>query len=108
MCGIVGIYRRAGGSVETDELARLRDTMRHRGPDDEGLWIRQPRTDVGFGHRRLSIVDLSEHGRQPMFNEDGSVVVTFNGEIYNHEALRNELERRGHVFTSRCDAEVLV
>jgi asparagine synthase (glutamine-hydrolysing) len=82
--------------------------MTHRGPDAEGLWVRQPAPDVGFGHRRLSIVDLSEHGRQPMFNEDGTVVVTFNGEIYNHELLRADLERRGHRFKSRCDTEVLV
>lgn len=82
--------------------------MSHRGPDDEGLWLREPTPDVGFGHRRLSIVDLTAAGRQPMRNEDGSVVVTFNGEVYNHELLREGLERRGHRFGSRCDAEVLV
>jgi asparagine synthase (glutamine-hydrolysing) len=108
MCGIVGVYRRDGRPVEARELSRLRDTMRHRGPDADGLWLREPVADVGFGHRRLSIVDLSEHGRQPMFNEDGSVVVTFNGEIYNHEQLRAELEGKGHRFASRCDTEVLV
>lgn len=108
MCGIVGIYRRRGGSVAADEIARLRDTMTHRGPDDEGLWLRDPISDVGFGHRRLAIVDLTSAGRQPMTNEDGSVVVTFNGELYNHELLRGELERRGHRFKSRCDTEVLV
>jgi asparagine synthase (glutamine-hydrolysing) len=108
MCGIVGIYRRDGSRVDHEELARLRDTMSHRGPDDAGLWIQDPDRQVGFGHRRLSIVDLSEHGHQPMLNEDGSVVVTFNGEIYNHEALRSELEAQGHRFASHCDAEVLV
>jgi len=102
------MYRRDGRSVDREELARLRDTMVHRGPDDDGLWLREPVADVGFGHRRLSIVDLTEHGHQPMFNEDGSVAVTFNGEIYNHEALRAELEQRGHRFSSRCDTEVLV
>jgi asparagine synthase (glutamine-hydrolysing) len=108
MCGIVGVYRRDGQRVDGEELARLRDTMTHRGPDDHGLWVREPAADVGFGHRRLSIVDLSDHGRQPMFSEDGSVAVTFNGEIYNHELLRVELERAGHRFQSRCDTEVLV
>jgi asparagine synthase (glutamine-hydrolysing) len=108
VCGIVGIYRRDGAKVDEAELVRLRDTMTHRGPDADGLWVRDGAADVGFGHRRLSIVDLSEHGRQPMFNEDGTVVVTFNGEIYNHEALRAELVARGHRFKSACDTEVLV
>jgi len=85
----------------------MRDTMRHRGPDDEGLW-RSVDGRVGLGHRRLAIIDLTEAGRGPMSNEDGSVHVTFNGEIYNHAVLRAELERRGHVFRSRCDTEVLV
>jgi asparagine synthase (glutamine-hydrolysing) len=108
VCGIVGIYRRDGREVASAELIELRDTMTHRGPDADGLWIRGDAPDVGFGHRRLSIVDLTEHGRQPMFNEDGTVAVTFNGEIYNHEMLRSELARRGHRFQSRCDTEVLV
>src|SRR5688572_9723080 len=85
----------------------MRDAMTHRGPDDEGLWSR-PERDLVLGHRRLSIVDLSASGRQPMQNEDGSVRVTYNGEIYNHAALREGLERRGHRFRSRCDTEVLV
>lgn len=108
MCGIVGAFGRRGRRFEADEIAALRDAMIHRGPDDEGLWLREPVADVGFGHRRLSIVDLTEAGRQPMFNEDGTVAVTFNGEIYNHELLRAELERRGHRFASHCDSEVLV
>jgi asparagine synthase (glutamine-hydrolysing) len=85
----------------------MRDTMRHRGPDDEGLW-RNERGDVVLGHRRLAIIDLSPAGRAPMGNEDGTVQVTFNGEIYNHVALREDLERRGHAFRSHCDTEVLV
>ncbi len=107
MCGIVGAFGRRGRTFAAEELARLRDTMTHRGPDDDGLWLREP-ADVGFGHRRLSIVDLSRAGRQPMANEDGSVSVTFNGEIYNHEQLRAELERDGHRFRSPRDTEVLV
>jgi asparagine synthase (glutamine-hydrolysing) len=108
MCGIVGVYRRQGAPLDRATVAELRDTMTHRGPDDQGLWIREPAEDVAFGHRRLAIVDLSDAGRQPMANEDGSVVVAFNGEIYNHALLRPELERRGHHFRSRCDTEVLV
>src|SRR5436190_18484378 len=108
MCGIVGVFHRDGRPADAERLTELRDSMTHRGPDAEGLWVREPTRDVGFGHRRLAIVDLSDAGRQPMTNEDGSVVVTFNGEIYNHELLRSELERSGHRFRSRCDAEVLV
>ena len=107
MCGIVGVWHRDRRPVDAALLERQRDAMRHRGPDDDGTWI-APGGDVGLGHRRLAIVDLSAAGRQPMGNEDGSVQVTFNGEIYNHEALRADLERRGHRFRSRCDTEVLV
>jgi asparagine synthase (glutamine-hydrolysing) len=108
MCGILGVLSREGEQLASEQLERMRDTMVHRGPDDHGLWLRDPGRDVGLAHRRLAIVDLSEAGRQPMSNEDGTVHVTFNGEIYNHEALRTELEAAGHVFRSRCDAEVLV
>ena len=108
MCGIVGVYRRDGTRLDRGMVAELRDTMTHRGPDDQGLWLRDPAADVAFGHRRLSIVDLSDAGHQPMGNEDGSVVVAFNGEIYNHGLLRPELERKGHRLRSRCDTEVLV
>ena len=108
MCGINGVWSRVGEAVDPDEVARLRDTMRHRGPDGEGLWRRPGRGDVVLGHRRLAIVDLTDAGLQPMANEDGTVQVTFNGEIYNHAELRAGLEARGHRFRSRCDAEVLV
>jgi asparagine synthase (glutamine-hydrolysing) len=108
MCGIVGVFDRKGGSVDQGRVAAMRDAMRHRGPDDEGLWA-APTEDVVLGHRRLAIVDLSPLGRNPMGNEDGRVQVTFNGEIYNHAALRKELEARGHTFrTDHCDTEVLV
>ena len=79
--------------------------MRHRGPDDQGTWHEGP---VGLGHQRLSIIDLSELGKNPMPNEDQSVWVVFNGEIYNHLELRRELESQGHHFRSRTDTEVLV
>src|SRR5918992_1036820 len=104
MCGIVGLIYRDGTRVDVDRLAAMRDTMSHRGPDDKGMWISDDGR-VGLGHRRLSIVDLSPAGRNPMGNEDGTVQVTFNGEIYNHADLRRELARRGHRFRSRCDTE---
>jgi asparagine synthase (glutamine-hydrolysing) len=108
MCGIVGVLDRKGGDVDAARVAAMRDAMRHRGPDDEGLW-RNPKGDVVLAHRRLAIVDLSPLGRNPMGNEDGSVQVTYNGEIYNHAALRAELEAKGHSFrTDHCDTEVLV
>jgi asparagine synthase (glutamine-hydrolysing) len=107
MCGIAGVFDRTGAAVDAAEVIAMRDAVRHRGPDDEGVWHR-PQGDVALGHRRLAIVDLTPAGRGPMANEDGSVLVTFNGEIYNHEALRDQLLRRGHEFVSRCDTEVLV
>jgi asparagine synthase (glutamine-hydrolysing) len=85
----------------------MRDAMIHRGPDDEGLWQAADHR-VALAHRRLSIVDLSAAGRQPMTNEDGRVWLTFNGEIYNHQELRASLIAAGHVFRSRCDAEVVI
>jgi asparagine synthase (glutamine-hydrolysing) len=108
MCGILGVFGRDGTPLDRGRIERMRDTMVHRGPDDSGLWLRDPARDVALAHRRLSIVDLSDAGRQPMVNEDGRIQVTFNGEIYNHEALREDLRARGHVFRSHCDAEVLV
>jgi asparagine synthase (glutamine-hydrolysing) len=107
VCGIVGLVARDGGRIELDRVVAMRDAMRHRGPDDEGVW-RSADGRAALGHRRLAIVDLSEAGRAPMSNEDNSVHVTFNGEIYNHGRLRAELEERGHAFRSRCDTEVLV
>ncbi len=109
MCGILGIYNygNAAVPVTSDLLVRLRDTMQHRGPDDAGWWARRD-GKVGLAHRRLSIVDLSADGRQPMANEDGTVLVTFNGEIYNHRDLRKPLERQGHRFRSRSDTEAIV
>jgi asparagine synthase (glutamine-hydrolysing) len=107
MCGIVGVIGRNGARVDPGQVAAMRDTMRHRGPDDEGLWQSEDGRVV-LGHRRLAIIDLSPAGRAPMGNEDGSVQVTFNGEIYNHTALREELRARGHALRSHCDTEVLV
>ena len=109
MCGICGVFEFGANQrpVEETTLIRMRDTMTHRGPDDAGTYI-SPDGRVGLGHRRLSIVDLSPAGRQPMSNEDGSVWITFNGEIYNHARLRVDLERKGHTYRSRTDTETLV
>jgi len=105
MCGIVGIFD-TNGQTEIDRklLHAMNESQFHRGPDAGGVHI-EP--GVGFGHRRLSIIDLSS-GKQPMFNEDGSVVVTFNGEIYNFPELSEELKRCGHTFQTHSDTEVIV
>jgi asparagine synthase (glutamine-hydrolysing) len=105
MCGVAGIWDRAGGRAPTRrELAAMAASIRHRGPDGYGLYLDGP---LGFAHARLSIIDV-EGGNQPMPNEDGGVWVVYNGEIYNHPDLREELQRRGHRFRTRCDTEVLV
>jgi asparagine synthase (glutamine-hydrolysing) len=106
MCGIVGQVERRGG-VDPVHLAAMRDALEHRGPDDADSWI-SPDGHVGLGHRRLTIVDLSSAGRQPMPSEDERLWLTLNGEIYNHRALRRELEGRGHCFRSHSDAEVVL
>lgn len=109
MCGIAGIVDRGAG-FGADELARIatamRDTMVYRGPDDAGVWV-DPHARCALAHRRLSIIDLSAGARQPLGNEDGSVQVTFNGEIYNYVDLRRRLEGQGHRFRTRSDTEVL-
>ncbi len=105
MCGIVGIMDARGTRpIDGQLLAHMNDSQRHRGPDDSGLHIAP---GVGLGHRRLSIIDLAS-GHQPLFNEDGSVAVVYNGEIYNFQALAEELIAAGHQFKTRCDTEVIV
>lgn len=106
MCGICGIlHLDPNQPVSPDTLRRMNTVIRHRGPDDEGVWTRG---NVGFGHTRLSIIDLSPHGRQPMCNEDETVWITFNGEIYNFVSLREHLIKKGHKFRSRTDTEVII
>src|SRR6476620_7449596 len=109
MCGIAGIYayHYAANSVDRAELQRIRDHMAVRGPDGLGEWYSADRR-VGFGHRRLSVIDLSERGAQPMQSADGRLVVIFNGEIYNYRALRSGLETHGHCFRTQSDTEVLL
>ena len=105
MCGIVGIMDVAAArAIDRDLVSRMNETQHHRGPDEGGLHV-EP--GLGLGHRRLSIIDLST-GQQPLYNEDGSVVVVFNGEIYNYRELIPELTRLGHVFRTRSDTEVIV
>lgn len=109
MCGIVGIYAHhdSAPAVDREELLRIRDHMLRRGPDGEGLWLAESRR-IGFGHRRLAIIDLSPGGAQPMHSADGRYVITFNGEIYNYRELRRELEGRGIAFRTQSDTEVLL
>jgi len=106
MCGINGIAfsNRSGRSVESDLLTQMRDIIFHRGPDDGGLFIDK---NIGLGHRRLSIVDVSA-GHQPMANEDNSIHIVYNGEIYNHTDYREELESRGHRYRTHCDTETII
>jgi len=105
MCGIVGVFDLSGKSPISEKiLAAMNNSQRHRGPDEGNL---HTEPGLGFGHRRLSIIDIAS-GQQPLFNEDGSVVVTYNGEIYNYRALASELQGLGHVFRSHCDTEVIV
>jgi asparagine synthase (glutamine-hydrolysing) len=106
MCGIVGIMD-SRPVADADLLATMRDTMRHRGPDDAGLWW-DGRRQVGLAHRRLSIIDLSPGGHQPMTDESGQLVLVYNGEIYNYRQLREELTAKGHQFRSASDTEVIL
>jgi asparagine synthase (glutamine-hydrolysing) len=109
MCGIAGIYayRSTARATDRDELVRMRDYMASRGPDGSGEW-HSVDGRVGLGHRRLSIIDLSSRGAQPMQTANGRLVVTFNGEIYNYCALRSRLEAKGYAFRSNSDTEVLL
>ncbi len=109
MCGICGIFNYANTNFKLtqDLIISMRDTMSHRGPDDAGVYL-SPDRKVGLGHRRLSIIDLSPVGRQPMCNEDGSLWITYNGEIYNHQKLRESLEAKGHLYKSRTDTETIL
>ncbi|MBM3211593.1 asparagine synthase (glutamine-hydrolyzing), partial [Candidatus Poribacteria bacterium] len=106
MCGIVGIYTKSG-YVNEELLIQMRDLMSHRGPDDAGLYISQERK-LGLGHRRLSILDLSSAGKQPMSDDSGKIWITYNGEIYNFRELRYDLEKKGYKFRSQTDTEVII
>jgi asparagine synthase (glutamine-hydrolysing) len=106
MCGIVGkLNFDRQRPIEADLIGRMMGVIAHRGPDGDGKYVSGP---IGLGHRRLSIIDLSASGSQPMSNEDGSVWIVFNGEIYNFHSLRDSLVRRGHTFRSMTDTEVII
>ena len=105
MCGIAGIYNFGSSqAVEGRLISKMCGVLVHRGPDDEGIYCKD---NIGLGHRRLSIIDLVG-GHQPMANEDGSVWIVFNGEIYNFIELKEELLRKGHVFKTHCDTETII
>ena len=105
MCGIAGILNLDGAPASSVLLRRMTDAIAHRGPDGEGQYVDGP---LGLGHRRLAILDLSPAGRQPMATADGRYVISYNGEIYNFQELRAELQALGHRFRSRTDTEVLL
>ena len=105
MCGICGKFNfDRDNRVSPDVVKAMADMIQHRGPDDEGFFVSGP---IGLGFRRLSIIDL-QTGHQPLSNEDGSVWIVFNGEIYNYQELRTFLLGRGHIFKTQTDTEVIV
>src|SRR5688572_16682605 len=104
MCGIVGVFYKEA-ACEPARLTAMRDVIEHRGPDDAGSFIDGP---LGLGHRRLSIIDLSPAGHQPMFSADGRYVICYNGEVYNYGELKRELEAQGVQFRSTSDTEVIL
>jgi asparagine synthase (glutamine-hydrolysing) len=110
MCGIAGFLdtSRSNSNEQLTLIARrMATSLRHRGPEDEGVWV-DPATGIAFGHRRLSIIDLSPMGHQPMHSASGRYVITFNGEIYNFKALRQELEQLGETFRGHSDTEIML
>lgn len=107
MCGIAGYLSFNASPVEETVLKKMTDVISHRGPDGEGHWV-NPNKKAGFGHRRLSIIDLSKNGRQPLHYSEGRYTITFNGEIYNYIEIKNELIKKGYKFASESDTEVLL
>jgi len=109
MCGFVGFSQIYNKSVEHihEVISCMADTIIHRGPDDSGLWV-DKKAGIGFAHRRLSIIDLSAQGRQPMISESGRYVIAYNGEVYNFQELKKELQTKGHAFRGHSDTEVIL
>ena len=105
MCGIAGLINLNGDPISPVLIQRMTDSISHRGPDGEGQWVEG---NVGIGHRRLAIIELSPSGHQPMLSPDGRWILTYNGEIYNFRELRSELEAKGHQFRSTSDSEVVL
>jgi len=104
MCGLVALFRRDGEAVGAQQILAMRDTLRHRGPDDAGMFLDGP---VGLGHRRLRVIDLTG-GHQPMTNPDGTIHVVFNGEIYNYRELRSHLQEKGLPVRTQSDTETII
>jgi asparagine synthase (glutamine-hydrolysing) len=105
MCGITGLINLDNSPVFSHVVKGMTDALIHRGPDDEGQWVEK---NVGIGHRRLSVIDLSQAGRQPMISANDRFVLSYNGEVYNFQELRRELEGKGHEFRSQTDSEVVL
>ena len=105
MCGIVGFVDQRKKSEKKEIIKKMADKIEHRGPDAEGYYVD---SFVALGHRRLSIIDLSKSGSQPIYNEDKTLAIIFNGEIYNYETLKEDLVKKGHVFKTKTDTEVLI
>jgi len=105
MCGIAGLLNLNGSPASPAVIRQMTLEIAHRGPDGEGHWIEN---HIALGHRRLSIIDLSDLGKQPMQTADGRWLITYNGEIYNYRELRSELSTKGYAFRSRTDTEVLL
>jgi asparagine synthase (glutamine-hydrolysing) len=105
MCGIAGLVHLDGSAVAPETIGAMNASLAHRGPDDEGCWAVGP---VGLGNRRLAVIDLSPAGHQPMTNEDGTIVITYSGELYNFRELRSKLAPAGHTFRSHSDTEVVL
>src|SRR5687768_12160509 len=107
MCGIVGFWSRQplGDEEARCRVVAMRDAVAHRGPDETGVWVEGP---VALGHRRLSILDLSPLGRQPMTSADGRWTICYNREVFNFQVLRAELERKGHAFRGHSDTEIML
>ena len=105
MCGIAGLIYTNNAPVSPIVLKNMTDSLAHRGPDGEGQWIEG---NVGIGHRRLAILDLSPAGHQPMISTNNRYLLTYNGEVYNFRELRGELEAKGYLFHSQTDTEVVL
>ena len=106
MCGIIGIISEKN-KIDDKILLNMRDSLKHRGPDNGGIYL-SPNEKIGLGHRRLSIIDLSKNGNQPLFSRDQQVVIVYNGEVYNYKPLKEKLECHGYNFTTTSDTEVVL
>ena len=106
MCGIAGIINKQSGAiVDGSKIEKMLEGLHHRGPDDHGIYLND---NVAIGHKRLSIIDLSKLGHQPMISSDGRYVISYNGEVYNYIELKDTLISKGHSFISKTDTEVIL